>query len=175
MAKLLNKDRLKFYLIFIITGILCALFLIPEKTKDIDLISTITSANYIPLILNNIYIFYIYTKTKKVKSIYDKIVTRIGTKKLFYKYILNSIIDIIFYFIITYLIIYLKLGINLHYINFLYLFTFLNFSNFLIQELISMSIFIVEKGNKYIIIPIIMKLLFHYYLIPFLVLKYIGY
>ena len=124
MAKLLNKDRLKFYLIFIITGILCALFLIPEKTKDIDLISTITSANYIPLILNNIYIFYIYTKTKKVKSIYDKIVTRIGTKKLFYKYILNSIIDIIFYFIITYLIIYLKLGINLHYINFLYLFTF---------------------------------------------------
>ena len=175
MAKLLNKDRLKFYLIFIITGILCALFLIPEKTKDIDLISTITSANYIPLILNNIYIFYIYTKTKKVKSIYDKIVTRIGTKKLFYKYILNSIIDIIFYFIITYLIIYLKLGINLHYINFLYLFTFLNFSNFLIQELISMSIFIVEKGNKYIIFPIIMNLLFHYYLIPFLVLKYIGY
>lgn len=83
MAKLLNKDRLKFYLIFIITGILCALFLIPEKTKDIDLISTITSANYIPLILNNIYIFYIYTKTKKVKSIYDKIVTRIGTKNYF--------------------------------------------------------------------------------------------
>lgn len=175
MAKLLNKDRLKFYLIFIITGILCALFLIPEKTKDIDLISILTSANYIPLILNNIYIFYIYTKTKKVKSIYDKIVTRIGTKKLFYKYILNSIIDIIFYFIITYLIIYLKLGINLHYINFLYLFIFLNFSNFLVQELISMSIFIVEKGNKYIIIPIIMNLLFHYYLIPFLVLKYIGY
>ena len=34
---------------------------------------------------------------------------------------------------------------------------------------------IVEKGNKYIIIPIIMNLLFHYYLIPFLVLKYIGY
>ena len=66
MIKLLKKDRLQFLLIFIVTNIFCAIFLLSPKSPKIDLISSLTSTNYITLILNNIYIFYMFKKAKKV-------------------------------------------------------------------------------------------------------------
>lgn len=169
MVKLFKKDKLQFLLIFIVTNIFCAIFLLSPKSPEIDLISSLTSTNYITLILNNIYIFYMFKKAKKVKSIYDKIICRIGKKKFFCKYILNGIVDILVFLFITYLTIYLKLGINIKLMNFFIIFLFFNFINFLIQELFSMLIFLTKKGNKYIVIPVIMNLVFYYYFIPFLI------
>ena len=90
-------------------------------------------------------------------------------EQVFNKYVLNVIIDICIYFLIVIISIYLKLGINLDYINILILYLILNFSNFFLQELISMLIFLLPKGNKYISIPIFMNFGFHYFLIPFIV------
>lgn len=169
MVRLLQKDRLKFYIIFIIASAFCVIFLTGKKAPDNDMISCLTSANFICLILNNLYIYYIYTRALKIKSIYDKLIVRIGQKNFFNKYVLNVIIDICIYFLIVIISIYLKLGINLDYINILILYLILNFSNFFLQELISMLIFLHPKGNKYISIPIFMNFGFHYFLIPFIV------
>ena len=70
MVRLLQKDRLKFYIIFIIASAFCVIFLTGKKAPDNDMISCLTSANFICLILNNLYIYYIYTRALKIKSIY---------------------------------------------------------------------------------------------------------
>ena len=175
MVKLLRKDRIKFYSLFVITNIFCVIFLLSAKKEGIDLITSATSANYIALVMNNLYIYYMFQKSKKIKSIYDKIICRIGQSSFFKKYILNSIIDILIYLFITYFIIYLKVGINMSLINFFTIFLITNFCNFFIQELFSMLIFLSRKGYKYIVIPIIMNLIYYYYFIPFLIKILIGY
>lgn len=169
MVKLFKKEKILFIFLFIIMGIFCDIFFAGEKTIDNDVISASLSANYIALILNNLYILYMFFKTKKVKGLYDKIICRIGQKKFFNSYITNSLIDILLYMFITYSIIYLKLGINLNYIVVFIIFLALSFCNFLFQELISNLTFFTRKGSQYIIYPIMMNLLFHYYIVPLLV------
>lgn len=169
MAKLLKKNRYIFGLLIIVINLFCIIFLLGNKSSDVDLTSAMTSSNYIVLILNNLYILYIYIKTKKIKSIYDKLICRLGKRKFFSNYIINCILDIIVYFIIIYIPIYLKFGVNLSYINFLIIFIFLNFFCFIFEELISMLVFITKNGSKYIIIPISINLLFYYYLVPIII------
>ena len=175
MVKLLKKDRVRFYSLFVIINIFCVIFLLSEKKDGVDLISSLTSANYITLVMNNIYIYYMFRKEKKIRSIYDKIICRIGQHKFFNQYIFNSIIDILVYFFITYFIIYLKVGINMNLINFFIVFLITNFCNFFAQELFSMLIFLSKKGYKYIVIPIIMNLIYYYYFIPYLIKIFTGY
>lgn len=174
MVKLFSKDRIKFFIILLVLSILCLLFLSGKRDESVDLISTITSSNYICLILNNIYIYYIYTRTKKVKSIYDKIIVRVGQDKFFNSYVLNITVDILIYFLILLIPIYIKFGINMSFINIMIVYLVLNFSNFFIQEIISMLIFLIPKGNKFIVIPVFMNFGFHYFLIPFFIEKIIG-
>ncbi len=173
MDKLLRKDRIKFYLSLIVLSIVCS-FLMLKKAKGVDMISTLTSANYIPMFLNNLYIYYIYTRCKKIKGIYDKIVCRIGSKKFFYLYIFNIIIDILLYILIVDLSLYLRVGIDTSYIQFYILFQILRFVCFFIEELISMVIFLRKNSGFLIIIPIILNIAFHYFLSPFLVDFYFG-
>lgn len=172
MIKLIRKERILFYFLFIIAGIFCNIYLLGEATIDNDVISVSTSAKYIVLIINNIYITYLYVKSKKVKSVYDKIIIRVGTEKIFNQYIMNAIIDICFFQFITYFIVYLKVGINLEYISLFIVFLVLNTANFFLQELISTLVFTAKKGEKYIFLPILMNLIFHYYIVPILVGKF---
>ena len=130
MVKLLKKDRVKFYSIITLVAIFGAIVLLGKKADDIDMISSLTSANYIAMILNNIYIFYIFTRCKKIKSIYDKIICRIGSKKFFYLYVINIIVDILLYFFIVDISLYLKLGINYDLLHFFIVFQLLRFSCF---------------------------------------------
>ena len=65
MVKLLKKDRVRFYSLFVIINIFCVIFLLSEKKDGVDLISSLTSANYITLVMNNIYIYYMFRKAKK--------------------------------------------------------------------------------------------------------------
>ena len=65
MVKLFQKDRIKFLIIITLTSILCSFCLMGKIDKSIDLISTLTTSNYICLILNNLYIYY--KKSKKYK------------------------------------------------------------------------------------------------------------
>lgn len=78
------------------------------------------------------------------------------------------VFDILVHFLIVIIPTYLKLGINMKYIDILIMYLILSFSNFIIQELISMFIFMLPKGNKYISIPVFMNFGFHYLLIPFI-------
>ena len=57
MVKLFKKDRVKFLIIFLIVSFLCSFLLMGKIDDNVDLISTLTSSNYICLILNNIYIY----------------------------------------------------------------------------------------------------------------------
>lgn len=171
MAKLFKKDRIKFFVILVVVSVLCSFLLMGKIDNSVDLISTLTSANYICLILNNIYIYYIYSRTKKIKSIYDKIIVRVGQDSFFNRYLINVVIDIIVYFLIVIFPIYIRAGINYSYITILIVYLILNFASFFIQEIISMLIFLTPKGNKFIIIPVIMNFGFHYFLIPFIIEK----
>ena len=65
--------------------------------------------------------------------------------------------------------IYIKHGININFINILIVYVVLNFINFIIMEFISMLIFLIPKGNKFISIPVFMNFGFHYFLIPLVV------
>lgn len=177
MVKAYKREKIVFFTLFVILGFLCNIFFAGKKSPDNDVISASLSANYIALLLNNSYILYMYFKTKKINYIYDKIVCRIGQKKFFNIYILNSILDILLYNFITYFIIYLKLGINIRFIAFFLTFLAVNLLNFFLQELVSTLVFFTQKGSKYIIYPVIMNLLFHYYMIPLLITifsKHIG-
>lgn len=174
MVKLLKKDRIVFYLTFIVLSTFGTLFLF-FKTKDTDLIRALTSSNYIAIVLNNVYILYIYKKIKKIKSIYDKIICRVGSKKFFYQYLINSFIDIIIYFVIVNFIIYLKIGISLELLNFYIMYMILNFTCFFIMELVSMIALNYKNGYKYMILPVIINLVFYYYITPILILNFIGY
>ena len=169
MVKLFQKDRIKFLIIITLTSILCSFCLMGKIDKSIDLISTLTSSNYICLILNNLYIYYMYTRTKKVKSIKDKIIVRIGNDTFLNQYILHFIIDILIYFLIVMLPIYLRVGINIKYGNVFIAYLALNFANFTIQEVVSMLVFLLPQGNKFITVPIFMNFGFHYFLVPFVV------
>lgn len=171
MVKLFKKDRFKFLIILVVVSVLCSFLLMGKIDDNVDLISTLTSSNYICLILNNIYIYYIYSRTKKIKSIYDKIIVRVGQSSFFNKYLINVVIDIIVYFLIVIFPIYFRVGINYSYITILIVYLILNFSSFFIQEIISMLIFLIPKGNKFIIIPVFMNFGFHYFLIPFIIEK----
>ena len=173
MVKLFKKDRVKFLIIFLIVSFLCSFLLMGKIDDNVDLISTLTSSNYICLILNNIYIYFIYTRTKKIKSIYDKIIVRVGQNSFFNNYLLNIVLDIIVYFSIVIIPIYMRVGINYSYIMIFIVYLILNFSNFFIQEIVSMLIFLMPRGIKYIIIPIFLNFGFHYFLIPFVLEKII--
>lgn len=172
MVKLLKKDRRKYYIIFALLSIFGNLLLFGDES---DLIATLTSSNYVFLILNNVYILYMYQKTKKIKSIYNNIICRIGSKKFLGQYIMNAIIDIIAYNIIIQLIIYLKLGIYMPAIDFFILISILRFACFLIQELVSMLVFMTKNGTKYMIIPIVINLFFNYYIINWLLIRFTNY
>lgn len=174
MVRLLKKDRIKFYSVFILVAIFGAIVMLGKKTDGIDMISSLTSANYIAMILNNIYIFYIFTRCKKIKSIYDKIICRIGSKKFFYLYVINIIVDILLYFFIVDISLYLKLGINYDYLHFFIIFQVLRFSCFLIGELVSMLIFLSKNGNLFILVPIVLNVVFHYFVSPVLVGYFFG-
>lgn len=174
MVKLLKKDRVKFYSVFILVAIFGAIVMLGKKTDDVDMISSLTSANYIAMILNNIYIFYIFTRCKKIKFIYDKIICRIGSKKFFNLYVINIIVDILLYFFIVDISLYLKLGINYDCLPFFIVFQLLRFSCFFIEELVSMLIFFRRNGNLFIIIPIVLNVVFHYFVSPVLVEYFFG-
>ena len=73
MVKLLRKDRIKFYSLFVITNIFCVIFLLSAKKEGIDLITSATSANYIALVMNNLYIYYMFQKSKKLKAFMIKL------------------------------------------------------------------------------------------------------
>lgn len=169
MVKLLRKDRIKFLIILCFASVSSSLLLMGKIDANVDLISTLTSSNYICLILNNIYIYYIYTRAKKIKSIHDKIIVRIGQDSFFNCYVINFILDILVYFLLVMLPIYMRVGINFSYINIFIVYFVLNFTNFIIQEVVSMLIFLLPRGNKYIVIPIFMNFGFHYFLIPYIV------
>lgn len=169
MAKLLKKNRIiYFFIITIISSLLC-IFASGKKDNSIDLTSTLISSNYICLILNNLYIHYMYTRCKKIKCIYDKIITRIGQKLFFNSYLLNSVIDIVVFFLIVAIPIYIKHGINNNYLILLIVYCFIYFLNFFIQECISMLTFLMPKGNFFICIPVFMNFGFHYMIIPLLI------
>lgn len=172
MANLFKKDRFVHFSILMILSISLCLIASGKKDSKIDLTSTLISANYICLILNNFYIYCMYSRCKKTKNMYDKTITRIGQKKFFNTYVLNFILDIIVFFIIVTLPILIKHGINSDYIYILITYLALNFINFFIQECISMLIFMTPKGNGFISIPILMNFGFHYLFIQW-VLKLI--
>lgn len=70
MVRLLQKDRLKFYIIFIIASAFCVIFLTGKKAPDNDMISCLTSANFICLILNNLYIYIIFIQELSKLKVY---------------------------------------------------------------------------------------------------------
>lgn len=169
MVKFLRKERIKYFFILFTLSIFLVIFASGDKSSTIDLISVLTSANYVCLILNNIYIYYIFVRENKVKSVYDKIVVRIGKRNFYKSFIINFIFDILIYFALVIIPIYIKHGININFINILIVYVVLNFINFIIMEFISMLIFLIPKGNKFISIPVFMNFGFHYFLIPLVV------
>ncbi len=174
MVKLIIKDRIKFFALFIIIFAFGVFFAFSNDTKDIDLISLNTSSNFIVFILNNLYIIYIYTKTKNTKSIYDKLVCRLGRKKVICSYIINSIIDVICFCFITDFILYLKFGINYDYINFFIVFIICRFIVFMIFELMSLFLFNNKNSTRYILVPIILNLLFYKFFVEMLIYIMLG-
>jgi hypothetical protein len=169
MAKILKKDRIKYILIMLFLSIFFTLILSGKKEIDEDMVAVFITSHFITLIINNFYIYYIFTKTKKLKSIYDKIVVRIGRKNFFIKYFLNILLDVIIYLLIILIPLYIKFGFISTNINLFILFLVINISLFIIYELISISIIILPKGNKYIIIPVILNIIYHYILMPLII------
>lgn len=167
MGKLLRKDREIYFLVLIVLSIALGVFA-TSKHPDIDLSAILPSANYICLVLNNIYIYYMFSRCKKIRSVYDKIITRIGQKKFFNSYILWFIFDIIIFFFIVIIPIYIKHGLNDKYMVVFILYLVLNFLNFFLQECVSMLIFLIPKGNVFISIPVFMNFVFHYIFIPWI-------
>ena len=174
MVKLLEKDRLKYFIIILLVSFLSCLLLSGKRSSDVDLISVLSSSNYICLILNNLYIYYMYTRCLKIRGVHDKIITRIGQKKFFNSYVINFVIDIIVYFLLIMLPIYIKFGINFSYINIFIVYLVLNFTCFFVEEVIGMLIFLVPNGYKYIVIPIILNFIFHYFILGFIINNLFG-
>lgn len=170
MDRIFRRERIIFVIILILISIFSNIFLLGD-TKNNDVISASVSANYITLIINNLYIIYMYVKSKKIKNVYDKIICRIKQTNFLNLYTINSIIDILIFQFITYFIIYLKVGINLDYKLLFIVVLGLNITNFFLQEMISTLNFVIKKGEVIFVLPFIMNLSLHYYIIPIIIEK----
>lgn len=173
MGKLFFKNRVRFFLIILFASFFCC-FTGIDNLSSVSLVNVISSANYICILLNNLYIYYIYSRCRTIKSIFDKIITRIGQKSFFYQYVFQFLIDIFLFILIVIIPIYLRVVIDPKYNLFLILYLVLYFCNVFLWEIFSMLIFLLKKGNKFIILPILLNVFFHYLLIPFIMNHIFG-
>lgn len=161
MVKIFWKNISLKILIIVFISLLLLPMMVIKTTSDINLLSVSLSSNYITLVLNQIYILVMFKRVKTINSVYDKIVCRIGTKEFFKKYILLIATNILLYFAVLYTIVYVLVGLPMIYIIPFLIFLIINFASFMIQELICL-IMIENNQNKYIWLPIIINLFFHY-------------
>jgi len=170
MAKLFRKNRIIYGLVILFLCIFSSLFLV--NGNDVDLSGILTSSNFITLIINNIYIYFIYSRCKNVKCIYDKIITRIGQSKFINSYVLNFLLDIVVFFILVALPHYLKFGLYSEYLYLFLITVLIYFITFIIFEVISMFIFILPKANYLIVIPVLLNVIIHYFVIAEICSRY---
>ncbi len=163
MGKLFLKSISKVNFAVLIVGTMVLLQLV---NLDSDILTISYINNYIPLILNNIYIWIIYERINRINLVYDKIVCRISKDKLTIGYFFYVVITIILYHILIYGSVILKIGFQSSELRPFLFFLFLNFSSLFIQELISSFMVGNCRLNKIVVIPVLINLIFHYVIIP---------
>lgn len=164
----------------IVILILC-LFLFPwliENKEEASLLSVMFSSHYVALVLNNLYIWIMYTRIFKINTMFDKIITRCTKKEFFKKYIIYSILSTTFYLLILYFTVGCIVGTEPMYAKETVIYFFIQMLFFTFLELFGMMSFDssqLRNQNSKMVIPFFLNLIYHYvFVINILVKIWIG-
>jgi len=177
METLFRKSIEKKQIILFIICLLIFPSMIQNKEKT-NLLFVLFSSNYVALILNNIYIWVMFTRVAKINAMFDKIITRYSKEEFVKKYILYSILSSALYLLILYLTIYSIVGLESVYYQKIVCYFFTQIIYFTFLELFCMlsleSSQEVSQDGK-MILPIFINLIYHYvFVIGILVKIFVG-
>lgn len=174
MGILFRKSIEKKQIILLIICLLIFPSMIQNKGET-NLLFILFSSNYIALILDNVYIWMMFTRISKINAMFDKIITRYTKNQFLKRYILYAVLSSIIYLSILYVSIYSIVGLEKIYYSRVIAYFFIQTIYFVFLELFCMFSFGNNQKDGKMVMPVLINLIYHYvFVLEVLVNIFIG-